>query len=384
MKRPSRQTLFRSSRWLLPPVALLMLIWGLGDRQVPTYAPESRTSAKQQPVHDPGEAIQRHDTEAVHPLDGDLLAQNARNRVSITIQGNRRVITANGIPDHATGTFPNRNNPNTIAPQSHSFSVPATPQLANQITPMRGRFGIALNGVPFDPGAAEFWGDGRDRPTRDQTDGGRPSGGQRQGGQPQGNPPNLQGLNRSWQYEALAQTPTARNLGLDQNHAHVQPDGSYHYHGLPTGLIENRVAIQLIGYAADGFPIYYHPEVRPSYRLKSGTRPDGPSGTHDGTFVQDYEYVAGLGDLDECNGRIAATPEYPGGIYHYYVTYTFPAIPRCFRGTPDASFRHQPPGGGQGRPNGGNQGRPDRRPPQDRPSQGRPPQGRPPRNPPPR
>jgi len=48
--------------------------------------------------------------------------------------------------------------------------------------------------------------------------------------------------------------------------------------------------------------------IRPatsSYRLKSGERPTGagdPGGSYDGTYRDDYEYVAGQGDLDACNG----------------------------------------------------------------------------------
>ena len=52
-----------------------------------------------------------------------------------------------------------------------------------------------------------------------------------------------------------------------------------------------------------------------------------------GTLTQDYEYVAGLGDLDECNGRTGVTPEFPGGIYHYYVTEGYPYIQRCVKGS---------------------------------------------------
>ena len=37
--------------------------------------------------------------------------------------------------------------------------------------------------------------------------------------------------NSEWNYEALS---GAVKLGLDQNHAHVQPNGAYHYHGLPS------------------------------------------------------------------------------------------------------------------------------------------------------
>jgi hypothetical protein len=39
-----------------------------------------------------------------------------------------------------------------------------------------------------------------------------------------------------------------------------------------------------------------------------------------GNFLQDWEYVQGLGDLDEHNGRFCKTPEYPNGIYAYFVT----------------------------------------------------------------
>jgi len=51
-----------------------------------------------------------------------------------------------------------------------------------------------------------------------------------------------------------------------------------------------------------------------------------------GTFAQDWEYVAGSGDLDECNGRFGVTPEFPEGIYHYYATDTYPFFQRCVKG----------------------------------------------------
>src|SRR5882724_1030384 len=49
---------------------------------------------------------------ADRPRDG-VTTQIGTNRVSITITGGERVITANGLPDHAPGQFPNRGNPNT-------------------------------------------------------------------------------------------------------------------------------------------------------------------------------------------------------------------------------------------------------------------------------
>ena len=32
-------------------------------------------------------------------------------------------------------------------------------------------------------------------------------------------------------------------------------------------------------------------------------------------YIQDNEYISGLGDLDQYNGRTAVTPEYPNGTY---------------------------------------------------------------------
>ena len=254
------------------------------------------------------------DIDKVYELSQKIVTQ--ANDVGIREQGNYRYIEANGIPDHNSGSFPNRNNPHSISEQNYQFKVPLNPAIADQITELdRSPFGVAINGVVFDPGTAEYWNNNR---------------------------------SSGWRYEALS---GVIDLGLDSNHAHVQPNGAYHYHGLPTGLVAQNSGNRLIGYAADGFPIYAQygytnsndsasgfAEMQSSYRLKSGQRSGGPGGKHDGTFVQDYEYVAGAGDLDECNGRWGVTPDYSQGTYHYYITDTFPFIPRCFRGTPDSSF----------------------------------------------
>ena len=39
-----------------------------------------------------------------------------------------------------------------------------------------------------------------------------------------------------------------------------------------------------------------------------------------GTYIEDFEYVEGLGDLDKYNGRFCVTPEYPEGVYAYFCT----------------------------------------------------------------
>ncbi len=254
------------------------------------------------------------------------------SEVSIEVVGDRRVIRTNGLPAHGVGPFPGPGNPNPIAPQERELRVPAEPEPAGRVTPLGMHdFGVAVNGVPFDPGAAEWYL------------------GDRAGG---------------WQYEPLS---GALALGLDASHAHVQPTGAYHYHGLPTLLLEELGVAPdahspLVGWAADGFPIYAlygHADpddptspvraLRPSYRLKEGDRPDGegqPGGAHDGTFVADHEYVAGLGDLDECNGRFGVTPEFPDGTYAYFLTEAWPVVPRAYRGTPSTDFLRRPPPGG--------------------------------------
>lgn len=241
-------------------------------------------------------------------------------QVSISIEGGYRVIRGNGVPNHEIGQFPGPGCPNAPSAQNYSFRVPLHPKTNATFTQLKQQaIGVAINGVPFDPGTAEYWKNDR---------------------------------NSGWHMEALG---GKKSLGLDQNHAHVQPNGAYHYHGIPTGLMANLgqgSSPKLIGYAADGFPIYAQtPENRSSYQLKKGSRPSGsagPGGVYDGTYEADYEFVAGSGDLDEANGRNGKTAEYPEGTYYYVATQEFPFYPRKLKGTPDPSFQRGPPGGGPG------------------------------------
>ena len=39
-----------------------------------------------------------------------------------------------------------------------------------------------------------------------------------------------------------------------------------------------------------------------------------------GRYVEDYEFVAGIGDLDQFNGRTTVTPDFPNGTFAYFVT----------------------------------------------------------------
>lgn len=275
------------------------------------------------------------------------------NQVQITLEGGHRVVRSNGIPNHDVGAFPNPGNPHTISAQNLEYRMPANPQMATQLTSVYsesgfgiGRpnfvFGVVNNGVKLDPSAAEAF----------VTSSGS--------------------KNFDWAKEALSSN---NRLGDDCNNAHVQPNGEYHYHGTPWGVVQGADGASMfhLGWAADGFPIYYKwiptnamdlnsplVEATTGYRLRQGTRPgdgiDTPDGTYDGTYVRDFEYVQGLGMLDEAGGRYGVTPDFPEGTYYYVVTDAFPSVPRFFKGTPDPSFKvgggggprldGPPPGGG--------------------------------------
>ena len=93
-------------------------------------------------------------------------------------------------------------------------------------------------------------------------------------------------------------------FSFDAANGHPQGTGQYHYHIEPVTLtVADNAAF--LGYAMDGFPIY------------------GPRNA-DGSDLA----------LDECNGEMHSTAEYPDGIYHYHITAVVPYIIGCFRGTP--------------------------------------------------
>ncbi|MEK9679311.1 MAG: YHYH protein, partial [Rhodospirillaceae bacterium] len=78
-----------------------------------------------------------------------------------------------------------------------------------------------------------------------------------------------------------------------------------------------------------------------------------PGGQHDGTFVVDYEFVKGAGDLDACNGKRVTTPDFPDGTYAYFLTQDWPVTPRCFNAAPDQSCAKRRGGPPPGRPHPG-------------------------------
>ncbi|MEZ4887331.1 MAG: YHYH protein [Chitinophagales bacterium] len=263
------------------------------------------------------------------------LKQKSLYEETIDEAQDKRIIHINGIASHHVGEFPNEGNPNTIHEHEWTFSVPLHPKMAAQTTSGKGfDTGVLFSGVTIDPFTGEFF-------------------------------IASNGLtNHEWNITTLN---SLENLGLDCNNAHVQPGGKYHYHGTPSAYLQelgaDGLAMLKVGYAADGFPIYYKYGYNENgelvanesgYHLKKGLRPgDGksaPDGHFNGLYFNDYEYIEGTSALDACNGRWGRTPENEKE-YYYLITDNFPSVPLCFAGTPSRELQKQrPPVGRAERP----------------------------------
>ena len=236
--------------------------------------------------------------------------------LSTTDNGNACTLSSNSIPNHDFNDG-DRSFANAVGEVSKVYNIPASPTLAAVKTPLNQfNNAVLLNGVKVDILSAGCFGVGDGRTGCNDPD-------------------------ALWRYDPMFE---ASGFRVDRSNAHAQPNGGYHYHGPPPvrNGDENTVS-GLIGYAADGFPIYGewfddNGTIRRAvsgYSLKPGNRPTGdgnPGGTYDGSFRADWEHSPSTGDLDECNGMTV------NGQYRYHVTDAFPWILACFSGTPDPSF----------------------------------------------
>jgi len=258
--------------------------------------------------------------------------------VSVLAGSNTCTIQANTIPNHDFNDS-SAHFHDDVAENATTFSIPVNPQMASSNTTLSlgTAEAVLLNGVTLDVLPAACYDVGNE-----------PLGSERIGcGGDQQNHP--------WRYDPMS---PHNNFGTDAHNAHTQPGGKYHYHANPIAMFEqdcSNVTTEspVIGFAADGFPVYgscindngTFREVVSSYRLKQGIRQeltgyltptagngDINSNSYDGQFRGDYEYVEGLGDLDECNGRTV------DGQYGYYITNSFPWVLNCFKGQVDNSF----------------------------------------------
>ena len=235
-------------------------------------------------------------------------------------------VTSNDIPNYdfndASAHFAE-----DVAEQNIAFSVPRNPKAAGSSTELSllTYNAVMLNGVVLDLIA-----NGCYLPNDPAADA-------------DGNVANGCGLTVDWRLDPMGPV----GFGTDSHNGHTQPGGLYHYHGNPNALVDLQDTTKespVIGFAADGFPIYGPnyldsktgkiSAAKSGFTLKSGSRPTGdssPGGSYDGTYIQDYEFT-GAGTLDKCNGMTV------NGHYGYYVTASYPYVMSCYTGTPDLSF----------------------------------------------
>ena len=247
--------------------------------------------------------------------------------VAITVTDDACLLTSNNIPNHdfndATARFAN-----DTGEVAQALSIRRNPSMASLSTELiQGRYdAVFLNGVVLDILSAGCY-----NPDAANAD-------------PSGNVAIGCSSNNPWLTDPLG---TGNRFGTDIHNAHSQASGLYHYHGNPKALFDDNPGSEgspVIGFAADGFPVYGSYFVDDSgtvrkatsgYTLKTGSRPGpdstDPGGTYDGLYNSDFEFT-NAGDLDECNGMTV------NGQYGYYVIDAFPWVIRCFAGTPDDSF----------------------------------------------
>lgn len=255
---------------------------------------------------------------------------------TISASGGACRFDTNQIPNHDTGI--GARFVQTMAENDAVLEITSTPELADNPSALgMGANVIMLNGVKWEAFPAACFDIGNEPIGReaigcfdDQL----------------GNP---------WRYNIGS---PLNDFGFDTYRAHLQPGGLYHYHSTPTVLYEieceGTASSPVIGYAADGFPVYGPcfedrdgtiRSAESSYVLLKGVRQDiegyttpyavgnVASDDYDGQFIGDYEYAEGTGDLDECNGMTV------DGQYGYYVTSSYPYVLACYSGTPSANFR---------------------------------------------
>lgn len=251
-------------------------------------------------------------------------------------------VRCNGIPSYVIGPYQD-GNPAQAVGRNYLFKLPLVPkvQTGTKTTVGLGHIGVLINGVPvynyadarsynngnvWHQNAIHFERTGFDCAT------GHPA-------PLQTGPPGMGGGGTQGQYHHH-QNPTAFNIAkvkMSDVCDMYLADGLY----VPDPSNHG----PLIGFAFDGYPIYgaYGWEdgtkivkrMKPSYRLRNITERTtlangqaltqaqyGPTLAAQplGAYAEDFEYVAGSGDLDEHNGRFCVTPEYPNGTYAYFAT----------------------------------------------------------------
>ncbi len=254
---------------------------------------------------------------------------------TVSESGDTCTFVSNQIPNHDAGE--GSRFATDIAEVNLAVEVTTNPVVADGTTALdMGASVIMLNGVKWEAYPAACFGVGNE-----------PEGQEAIGCGPDE-------IENPWRYNIGS---PLNNFGFDDYLAHVQPGGLYHYHSTPSVLYdiecEGTAVSPVIGFAADGFPLYgpcfedADGSIRAAetgYTIKDGVREDVDGYTtpsvvgnvtsdeYDGQFIGDHEWTD-AGDLDGCNGMTV------DGQYGYYVTGAYPYVLACYAGTVSNNFR---------------------------------------------
>jgi hypothetical protein len=219
-------------------------------------------------------------------------------------------VSSTCIPGYSIGPW--NSNPNTPSNQNFVFKITRNPtqNTGTATATALGHVGVWTNGVSiYNPKDGYYW----NNSTSSFSSGG----------------------SGTWNRNALVY----EGVSFDNCLGHPAPNGEYHLHVNPKCLYNDADSTHhspIIGYAFDGFPIYGAyaytnvngtgaiKRMKSSYVVSTATtRTNGPpvnSTYPEGNMCEDYIYTSGAGDLDIHNGRFCVTPDYPNGIYAYFVT----------------------------------------------------------------
>ena len=263
----------------------------VGDGKISTTTPTVGVLCTTQPTNGQGAMTMgpwfngdgTWDATAKYTVDGEV---EWPHEFSVTVEGDTRVITGNGLPDHPTGVWPVAadddaadidRNMSMIVEHDFTYELPANPTENAEPTCAGGEAGVGLNGVLVNVGI--------DAAGRDAA---------------------------AWEVQDTC-----------QGHPN---DAGYHQHSISDCIEDMRSGegghSDLAAYALDGFGIFGH-------------------------YGEDGEVLTNE-DLDECHGHTHAI-EWDGEtveMYHYHATYEFPYTIGCFRGTPINAMAGGGGGGG--------------------------------------
>jgi hypothetical protein len=214
-------------------------------------------------------------------------------QLSVTCNSTQMTVQTNNIPNFEFVQV----TPNQLKAQNYTFHFPLQPTVASSPSsiPLGGPSALTVNGlVIFGPTEA-------------------PRDGYRD--------PYLDGI-------------------LDYCNGHTAPSGDYHFHARMDCIYPNLdqpIAAnvgRVLGYAFDGYPIlapYLCADTSCATvkELQSSWKDVNPDLQN---AWERHQYVAGSGDLDQCNGAQQAD-----GSYAYYATDSFPYFMGCYHGVVEQS-----------------------------------------------